>query len=390
MTSAMKERSGSFEDPLLPSFEADPISDRKSHRLKVNAMKLEEDLAKKHKVFQSMPLLLEFSTNNKCNLQCIMCSPKGRQAKSLDPEIVREELVEKLFPDALCLLPSSGSEPFLGDFGLLSEGCVEHEVQLNIITNGVLMTPERMEIVEPAIGRIQVSVDGHRKELYESIRVGAKFEHVTANVKHATELARRKGFALLLSAVFSNELAPELDAYVRFAADLGADAAVFQNIHHTTKEAIKMDAFRTFSLGEISEYKEKAVQVARDAGLDIHFDFNPPFVAKFNPRIYRRYYANHLQHVMVNRFPHICFMSATYVNINPDGFVYPCCVAPAQLKMGNIKRHSFAEIWNGRKYRNFRRAMFKRSYPKPCRNCKQLARGAWALKKRKDWESSLD
>ncbi|MBU0754097.1 MAG: SPASM domain-containing protein [Planctomycetes bacterium] len=194
------------------------------------------------------------------------------------------------------------------------------------------------------------------------------------NVKAAAGLAREKGFPLMLSAVFSTGLAHELDAFVRFAADLGADAVAFQNLHHSTRAAAKLDPFRTMDPGEISEIKEQAVLAAEAAGLDIHFDFDPPFVKKFNTRVFRTFYADRLNQALL-QFPHFCHMAATYIKINSNGSVYPCCVGNRSLKMGNLNRNSFAEIWNGRPYRKLRNSMFTGKYPRICRNCKHLQRG---------------
>ncbi|MBU0754096.1 MAG: hypothetical protein KJ645_03085, partial [Planctomycetes bacterium] len=166
---------GNSFDPLLYFKDSDPLSPVKRQRLSMNATNLARDLLNQRSVFQSMPLLLEFSTNNKCNLRCIICSPKGRRARKLDPDLVQNVLVDQLLPNALSLLPSSGSEPFLGDLELLGQGSVKHEIQLNIITNGTLMKKQRLTAIERTIGRLQVSMDGHRKDLYESIRVGAQF-----------------------------------------------------------------------------------------------------------------------------------------------------------------------------------------------------------------------
>lgn len=71
-------------------------------------------------------------------------------------------------------------------------------------------------------------------------------------------------------------------------------------------------------------------------------------------------------------------MAATYVKIDPDGFVYPCCVGDRRLKMGNINRNSFAEIWNGRSYQKLRKSMFTGRYFRVCKSCKHLQRGFWA------------
>jgi radical SAM protein with 4Fe4S-binding SPASM domain len=54
-----------------------------------------------------------------------------------------------------------------------------------------------------------------------------------------------------------------------------------------------------------------------------------------------------------------------------DGRVFPCChpYAHEKMPMGDLRTHSFAEIWNGRIYRNLRAGMRTGDVPEICRNC---------------------
>jgi hypothetical protein len=40
--------------------------------------------------------------------------------------------------------------------------------------------------------------------------------------------------------------------------------------------------------------------------------------------------------------------------------------------MGNVNEQSLTEIWNGEKYRTFRRRMLDKDYPAVCRGCDVL------------------
>jgi radical SAM protein with 4Fe4S-binding SPASM domain len=54
-----------------------------------------------------------------------------------------------------------------------------------------------------------------------------------------------------------------------------------------------------------------------------------------------------------------------------DGRVFPCChpYAHEKMPMGDLRTHSFAQIWNGRIYRNLRAGMRTGDVPEICRNC---------------------
>jgi len=72
------------------------------------------------------------------------------------------------------------------------------------------------------------------------------------------------------------------------------------------------------------------------------------------------------------RYPHFCHMGAVYLKVSPRGDVFPCCVAADELLMGNILEQPFEEVWNGERYRRFRRRMNTREYPEACRTCHHL------------------
>jgi radical SAM protein with 4Fe4S-binding SPASM domain len=54
-----------------------------------------------------------------------------------------------------------------------------------------------------------------------------------------------------------------------------------------------------------------------------------------------------------------------------DGKVIPCCFdKDAKFIMGDLNQDSFREIWNGPRYRVFRKAILKdRSMTEICTNC---------------------
>ena len=67
--------------------------------------------------------------------------------------------------------------------------------------------------------------------------------------------------------------------------------------------------------------------------------------------------------------PAFCPMAMNYVKVTPDGKVFPCCRGPAELEMGNVLQEDFESVWNGPRYREFRRRMFAGDYPQVCRTC---------------------
>jgi len=70
-------------------------------------------------------------------------------------------------------------------------------------------------------------------------------------------------------------------------------------------------------------------------------------------------------------YQHIpCYYGWLCVHIEPEGDVYPCCRCYEPL--GNVYKSNFKDIWNGEKYRDFRkkaRALHIRKTPVDCCDC---------------------
>ena len=350
------------------------LSEAKRKRVEANGNLLLEDLAQRHARFRAKPLLLEYSSNNLCNLKCVMCRPNGKAAQYLPPELVKEVLVDQLMPDALVLLPSDGSEPFLGDIDTLAEGCLKHEVQMFIITNGTLMTRDKLEKIAPAIGRLHISVDGHRADIYESIRIGGKFDQLVENIKMAADVARREGFELLMSTVFSMEMVDQVDEYIRFAAGLGADAVEFQRIRHSTEEGAGIDPFVTLTPAQIDAVRETAFKAAQEEGVDVHLSFWPTVTGAFNTRQRRRFLHNIVEETLIQRHPDLCYMASSYFKVVADGRVQPCCAAGNDLFLGNIKDQPLDAIWNGDRAQELRQSLYDGTPPPVCQRCPNYKR----------------
>jgi radical SAM protein with 4Fe4S-binding SPASM domain len=84
-----------------------------------------------------------------------------------------------------------------------------------------------------------------------------------------------------------------------------------------------------------------------------------------------RYETNGSLFVIKNRFPDRCARLWFNPVITWDGKVIPCCFdKDAEYIMGDMIVESFREIWNGQKFRDFRKGVMKnRQGIEICRNC---------------------
>jgi len=61
-----------------------------------------------------------------------------------------------------------------------------------------------------------------------------------------------------------------------------------------------------------------------------------------------------------------CMLPWTHLHGWPDGRAYPCCLAKADLPVGNFKEQTMWEVWNADAMRNMRKNMLE---DKPCQQC---------------------
>ena len=64
-----------------------------------------------------------------------------------------------------------------------------------------------------------------------------------------------------------------------------------------------------------------------------------------------------------------CMLPWTHLHSWPDGRVLPCCMAPMDEILGNLKDQTFEDIWNSDKLKKMRVAMIEDKPTKECTRC---------------------
>lgn len=160
------------------------------------------EIAGKKIVLNSPYRAVSVASDGSCNLHCIMC----RNDKKLRPTELEKLVNQKLYSQILDniskirFLELTGTgEPFfnksVSDFIEQLKNKDTHNLVIRFITNGQLLTEERWQQIEALNAkelRISVSIDAASKEIYESIRRGAKWEMLLRNMKMLSE-KRAKG-----------------------------------------------------------------------------------------------------------------------------------------------------------------------------------------------------
>jgi uncharacterized Fe-S cluster-containing radical SAM superfamily protein len=151
------------------------------------------------------PVQIEIAPSNTCNLQCVMCngewssSIRARREKLPPlPKVYGDEFFDELAGQFSNLrrIELYGGEPFLARESLrlldLLVARAPH-VAVSITTNGTIWNDRVERLLDALPISIMVSVDGCTKETFESIRVGASWDDVQANIARFRAACDRSG-----------------------------------------------------------------------------------------------------------------------------------------------------------------------------------------------------
>jgi MoaA/NifB/PqqE/SkfB family radical SAM enzyme len=182
------------------------------------------------------PVQMEFSMTNSCNLQCEMCNGDWsssirahREHRPPLPAVYRDRFFEELadFLPHLQRANFLGGEPFLGReplrvMDMIAEAGLRTAV--TVTTNGTQWSPRVERICEGLNISFVVSLDGITAPTYESIRVGARFDEVMANIERFRAVTAGTGNTVSITHCLMRPNWREFPQLLRWAEERGLAA----------------------------------------------------------------------------------------------------------------------------------------------------------------------
>lgn len=193
------------------------------------------------------PLHLDIEASCSCNLRCSFCATqyepvKGQGFMSFD---TFKKIIDEGSEYGLCALKmNSGNrgEPLLNQFlpEMVAYAKSKGIKDVYFNTNATLLTPDiSRKIIEAGLDRLSISFEGTTAEVYESYRVGAKFDKVMKNIKDfiaiRNEMGKNKPL-LRVQTVAVGELAEKLDEYKSFWEKIADEVIYFDLKDHFHKQ----------------------------------------------------------------------------------------------------------------------------------------------------------
>mgnify|MGYP002639916745 CR=1 FL=1 len=289
-----------------------------------------------------MPMSISIEPTTSCNLRCSEC-PSGLRKFSRNTGMLSMEMfknvLDQLGGNLLYMILYFQGEPLINpkffEFVKLAK---QKRIYTATSTNAHFLTEENArKTVESGLNRLIISMDGIGQKEYEAYRVGGKYQKVldgiNSLVRIKKELKSSTPHIIVQFIVFkTNE--HQLDSMKEFCKDLGVDELQFKTAQlYDYKNGNPLMT----TIDKYSRYKKLA---------------DGTYTIK-NP--------------LHNR----CYRMWTGCVITWDGLTVPCCFdKDAEYQLGELKVHSFKEIWKGELYDEFRKKVFtNRKGIDICINC---------------------
>lgn len=275
------------------------------------------------------PYFIDWVITDKCNLKCRHC--RGMLEGGLSNERARRliEEIAKLKPGWVIV---EGGEPLLReDLFELLELTRQKRLELHVITNGLLITPQIMATLKELEARVMISIDGACPTTYESIRQGATFEQVLQSARSCAQ----QGLLEAINFTILKKNYTEIPGILELAVSIGAPKVTFIGLkpcHNYPEELLTPE--------EYGEAIKLTCQAAHKTGVEFFFDepFFWPTVKEWG--LMARMPA-HGAGIVVPSTTACAF--GDYLFIEPNGAVKPCSFA--QLVLGNVNDRPLDEIW---------------------------------------------
>ena len=284
-----------------------------------------------------MPPAIGIELTNHCNLHCPECASGSgdmkREKGFMDIELFNR-IISELKPYLYRINLYFQGEPLMhpGFFSFIGNS---GKIRTVMSTNGHFLSEENSEkIVRSGLNKLIISLDGIDQDTYSAYRIGGNIDTVTNGIRNVSN-ARKK---------YNSPLKIEIQVLV--------------------------NRFNEFQLPEIKKLAKAFNASLKLKSMQIisrnNFERWLPTDVKF-----RRYMIRNGEYQIKSTLPDRCARLWFNPVVTWDGKVLPCCFdKDADHIMGDLRQESFSDIWNGAKYRLFRRILLSdRGTTEICRNC---------------------
>lgn len=306
-----------------------------------------------------LPLKLDVENVSRCNFRCTMCQvsgwPKGRRGPDMSLDAFKA-LLDEQYGVFEIKLQGFGEPLMQGDpyFAMIRYARARH-IWVRMVTNASLLhlNDNARKLIDSGVNEVQISVDGATREVYETIRRGARFDRVVSNCKLINAYCRDRGIERTkMWTVVQKANWHQMAELVDLGAEMLFPTMVFslnlsdfgQADWRERNDAVTMEhALSTDLAWSLIERGDRL-------GIKVRF-WN--VTAKYSPESPQT----------------LCPWPYERLYVSSDLRAVPCCLlgTPDVADLGDASR--LTEVWHGPAMREFRRAHAEGRVPEYCRQC---------------------
>lgn len=317
------------------------------------------------------PVCLYLEVTNRCNLPCTTCP---RTFEELEPAAnmsfgMFKSIVDQ-YPNISRVVLHGIGEPLMVPYlPRMIRYLKDRGTYVLFNTNGTLLSARRgRDLIDSGLDELRVSLDAADPETFKAVRGKDAFDRIVTNVREFRALQRAIGaecprVSLWLTGL--RETIGELPAFVDLAHRIDVAEVHLQRLVYFPdgQGLARADQALFESVNPDEEHFIREAETrARQHG--ILFDAS----GATEP-------GTSLKRADDSRPWSLCTRPWTLMYFTAHGRALPCCIAPFSMHgydaftLGDATQASLRDIWNGEKYRAFRRGLLGDQPPTACENC---------------------
>lgn len=289
-----------------------------------------------------MPVNATIELTNICNQKCPVCETGAGTLKRKKGHLSFDNykvIIDKIAPFINTVLLYYMGEPFLNkDIYEIIAYTKAKRIFVKICTNGVELDP--VKVLDSGLDEIQFQIGGIRQETHELYRKGSDLSGILGNLGKLTAEKKKRRLSgenvatkIYLGLIVMKHNEREIEGFLQLASSLGVDGV--RTEAPCVRDMEQADAFlprdKRYWLYDIDSFYRGVLK---------HKDYKP----------------NHCRWIYYS------------ITVTWEGDVIPCCRdVNALYPMGNLLRGDMCDIWNGKKFKDFRKVIL--TDPKPLPMC---------------------
>ncbi len=297
-----------------------------------------------------LPFTVSIEPTTACNLRCPEC-PSGLRSFSRPTGNLKADffknMMDEMSKELMYLIFYFQGEPYINPKFLdMVKYASDKGVYTITSTNGHFLNDENAKkTIESGLDRMIISVDGTTQEVYENYRKAGKLENVLAGARNMVKWKKKmnsKTPHLIFQFLVVKPNEHQIPEIYKLAEEIGVDEVKLKTAqiydYENGNELIPtIDKYSRYAKGADGKYSVK------------------------------------------NELLNHCWKLWHSCVITWDGMVVPCCFdKDAEYRLGDLKKESFKELWQGEEYHKFRSMLLQgRDKIDICTNCTEGCK-VWA------------